>query len=292
MIKLPKDDKIKSIQCGDKCQRYFHPECVKLSYTEASKYSNPRINDRWSCGRHDCVPLDSQPQNILLTQLTLLTNTISTLSTKVDALTSLPSKVDSLIAQMDTLNKNLQSLECRVVANEVKINDLELNLGKVKDLTTPEDTIAEINDRTRRANNLIIFKLPESSSTNLNTRVQKDTANFRKFLDFFVPELSEVDFKCHRVGKPRKDQIRPVKVIFCNSDHPRAFMSSFKKEALVEIDSCFSEVSVARDRTDRERQHLNHLRIELDERLKKGEINLTIKYNNGIPSIVKSVPKN
>jgi hypothetical protein len=48
----------------------------------------------------------------------------------------------------------------------------------------------------------------------------------------------------------------------------------------------------ARDRTNRERDHLKGLQAELDRRIKSGEKNITIKYINGIPNIVNSAPKN
>lgn len=69
-------------------------------------------------------------------------------------------------------------------------------------------------------------------------------------------------------------------------------LKNFSKEVLAEMDESYSDVSVTRDRTPRERDYLHNLRSELKERQDKGERDITIRYMNGTPTIVKINPKN
>lgn len=62
------------------------------------------------------------------------------------------------------------------------------------------------------------------------------------------------------------------------------FRSFSKKD---EVDGELRGVSLAHDRTLKERQHLAELREVLQTRVDAGEANLTIRYINGTPKIVK-----
>ncbi|KAG8328141.1 hypothetical protein J6590_000798 [Homalodisca vitripennis] len=70
------------------------------------------------------------------------------------------------------------------------------------------------------------------------------------------------------------------------------FLRNFDKNVLHGIDPDFADVRVSRDRTPRERDHLNSLRDQLKVRSEKGEKNLTIRYVNGTPKIMKQASKN
>lgn len=65
----------------------------------------------------------------------------------------------------------------------------------------------------------------------------------------------------------------------------------FAKSNLKDGNGNFSQVQISRDRTNRERHHLNTPREELQKRSQEGEENLTIKYRNGVPAFVVQ-PKN
>lgn len=100
------------IQCDASCSRWFHRACIGMSRADYKRFADDS-NLKWTCGRIDCSDPSSQPQNLILSQLTLLTDKISELTNKVDALSSLPSKVDNLITEVDNLNRNLSVLEGR-----------------------------------------------------------------------------------------------------------------------------------------------------------------------------------
>lgn len=115
---------VKGIQCDGPCERWFHAPCTSLSQAEYTKLSKDNSR-KWTCGRDDCVNITKQPIHMLITQLSQLSNVIGELVVKVDQLAPLPAKVDQILEQVDSLNRNSVSLEQRVHANEAKIASLE-----------------------------------------------------------------------------------------------------------------------------------------------------------------------
>lgn len=68
----------------------------------------------------------------------------------------------------------------------------------------------------------------------------------------------------------------------------KEFFSKFSEDNL---EGNIADVTVSRDRTPQERGFLLDLRGQLEKRTKKGEDDLTIKYVNGTPKIVKRSKK-
>lgn len=280
------------IQCDSQCKRWFHVSCIGMLKAEYQKYCND-ANLPWNCLRSDCLPQDQLPMNIFMSKLLASVNEIKE---SVNDLRDVPSKIDRLQTELSSISNKLSSLEARVSSAEGHLNDLGVRVAAVEGKATtsnssPEETIAEFNDRSRRANNLMVYNFPENSSRTAEARMENDSAGFLKLLTYFAPDLPS-DFKCHRVGRPQKDKARPLKVIFSSPEHPKLLLNNLVKDDLSKVCPSFSEVALSRDRTDRERQYLKQLRQELESRIKEGEDNLTIKYINGVPSIVKSLQKN
>lgn len=250
----------------------------------------------WKCQRSDCFSSDQKPINILMSKMSQLLDCVDDIKNKVDGLLVVPAKLDLMQSELTSISCKLSSLETRVSTIEDRLNDMEVRVADIEQKepaskSSPEETIAEINDRSRRAHNLLVYNLPESSSTAAAVRMDKDMLELRKLLNLFAPDLSS-EFKCYRVGRPQKDKIRPLKIIFTCAEHPKVLMSKFNKDDLIKAFPSFSGVTLSRDRTDRERQYLNQLRLDLEKRAQNGEVGLTIKYFNGVPSIVKSTQKN
>lgn len=64
------------------------------------------------------------------------------------------------------------------------------------------EIIGEINDRARRAQNVILYKVPENRSQTLNVRLSHDKEALKQLLE--ATELGSVfkDIKLVRLGKP------------------------------------------------------------------------------------------
>lgn len=275
------------VACENACQRWFHRECLKMPKAEYQRISGDnRI--KWACNRADCIPNSDLPQTLLLNQLTKLTNIITDLSEKVDSLKSLPAKVDNLIAEIDNLNKNFTHLERRVTDNETQMKNLEEKISTAsQQQTNPEAVIAEMNDRARRSKNIMLFNLPESSDRGVDTRKRFDLDLVVKLCSKFLPSMNSSSIKVLRVGSKNADKARPLKVILDNETSVMYFLSGFSLESAVALDHCFSGIRVSRDRTPREIDFFRSLKSELDARVSQGE-DLTIKYKNNVPCIVKN----
>lgn len=88
-----------------------------------------------------------------------------------------------------------------------------------------------------------------------------------------------------RLGKQSGSGTRPIKVMFASADLAVDLFKKFSRSPPTEDD--LPNVSISRDRTLRERKYLNDVRKQLEERRGEGETDLTIKFINDIPTIVK-----
>lgn len=279
----------KGIACDDSCKRWFHASCVKITNAEYAKLAND-LNKKWSCGRDDCLNAANQPLNVLITQLSALGKNITALSNKVDTLISLPNKMDQIITDVDRLNKNIESLNDRVTSNEARIRTLEDASKNPQTCTAlnQENMIAEMNDRARRASNVMVYGLVESTSANIDDRKLHDLNAVSDLFKTFYPEFDNSKTKTARVGKRQTGKSRPLKVILNSERDARHIISSFSGVSAPKANSKYSSVKISRDRTPQEQKYFKSLLDELHDRESKGEANLTIKFKNNVPCIVKT----
>jgi hypothetical protein len=298
-------DDEKGIQCSLTCKRWFHPGCICMSDEEYDKHAR---NDRlkWNCLRADCLPQDMQPTQVLMKKMDDFADTLSTILSRVNELQSLPSKVDQLQADVASINSKLSSIEDRLSASEAniaksssRIDAIESSLVDLRSCSSNaqqmsyEGIIQEFNDRNWRASNIIIHGLPEfagrGDSGGIKTREKE---RISKIINVFLKDFNTNSVRLFRLGTPRKEEPRPLKVVFPSALDARKFASSFSADALRDIDESLASITISRDRTKRERDYLKKLYDELNERKRKGDNNLEIKYINGVPIIRESSSKN
>lgn len=294
-VKLVLDEE-EGIQCDSDCQRWFHVKCLGMPRGDYAKFSAD-LNLKWNCNRLDCTVPTMQSNRDIGDMLNMLIAKIDDLGSKVSSLLPLPGKIDEMERKIDSINVKLDTLESRIERNEDRIEQLEHKLAdvhssNVASASEPEHIFAEWNDRLKRASNAIIYNLPEKSSSSVNARVKHDSDWMSNLLGVFQIQISPLTMKCVRIGKPSKDKPRPLKVFFPNAEFARDFCSKFSGEEVKRAFPDLPLVSVGRDRTSRERTHLQQLRAELAERSKNGEKDITIKFINGVPAITKNLQKN
>lgn len=144
--------------------------------------------------------------------------------------------------------------------------------------------IAEMNDQNLREKNIIICNFPESEATTQTDIMKDDTASIKKIIFDLDNSTNSLDLKVYRIGKRDTNKPRGVKVEFPESKWPKILLS--KKHSLKNNIRMYPDQSVA------QRNYLNNLRIELKDRQSSGEQDITIKYINNHPTIVKLNPKN
>lgn len=281
-------DTEKGIQCDKECGRWFHIKCVDLPEVEYNKYAN-NTKKIWQCSRADCKSDSNDPFSALSAQLNVMLDKMSNLATK-DEIKTVTDGIALVNSSLTNINKKLEELEPRLKATEDRLDIIEERLDRLQAGPTssgPESVIEELNDRSNRARNVLLFNITENKSNDVSVRVKHDNVIAGKLIAIVLPNQT-IKFKTIRVGKPNRDKHRPLKVIFNDDTDARNFITHFAEEEVKKLDDIFANISISRDRTVQERQYLKNLRSELDRRIKGGEKGLTIRYRNGIPVIVQN----
>lgn len=274
-------DSERGIQCDGECDRWFHVTCSGLTDTEYSALSG-NTREKWHCNRADCKCVDENPILKLSDQMGELLKSVSQLASKAE-LKDLNESISSLKLSIDT---RLENMDLRLTQLEEKVNKIDSS-GSTSAVGF-EDIVQEIGDRSRRVCNIIVYNLSESSSKDVKKRIDNEKSLLKEIGQAIDYNFDFDTVKLLRIGKPNKDGIRPLKLVFHTLAEVKIFINKFTTANLKVSNGKFSDVSVSRDKTYRERQYLKNLREELEIRTKNGERNLTIKYRNGVPVIEAS----
>lgn len=175
-------------------------------------------------------------------------------------------------AEAEVLKGNLSKLEQRV-------GDIGLP-GEEK--CGIEPAISEMADREKRASNVMLFGLPESSGGDLEERRRGEMQEVAALLSLIDESVSTVGVKIHRIGRPESGKIRPVKIVFQNKATALQILKQKKK-----LDNIQGRY-IKGDLTLMQRKILKNVVAELQRRTESGEKDLKIKYFNSIPKIIQS----
>lgn len=186
------------------------------------------------------------------------------------------------------LQKRLTSLEQHITTFEKNVNTkLEEFLAKVNsdpgtrtepaDSGVSNDLLQEVFQRQKRMNNIMIFNLDlrtdgphELQVSSLLTEVagrQIDVSNVVM------------------IGKPNCNGHKSIKACLTNANDVSLILRNRNK--FVEARKAYVEA----DLSPAQRGHLHDVKEELSRRRANGEVDLTIKYSNGTPSIVSKAAK-
>ena len=148
-----------------------------------------------------------------------------------------------------------------------------------------EEIIAEVEERSRRSCNIIVFGSSEQGSTK-SEQATLDAALMEEMLGEMELPLS--DHKPLRLGRfdgTKQRRSRPIRIRLATSDAVRRAVRVFRD---LKRNGRFSALSIAFDRTPRQVAFYRSVKLELSNRIDAGEVNLEIKYKNGVPAIVRS----
>lgn len=203
----------------------------------------------------------------------------SDLKTSINALTS---RFDSLSLEISELRTKVDLLESKVLALESKTS--KTSNPSTAPSTQISDVLQEFTERDRCKLNVIMYGLPESTSSDLPTKISDEKVLVRDVFSKLSTDLN-TDFKSFRLGKPTSTSTRPLKVIFGSCEAASAVLTSYRKAKIQNL-SLLPLTSIVRDKTLLERQQLRTCHLELDRRVAAGENNLTITFKNGSPCII------
>lgn len=285
-------DSDEGMGCGGACQRWFHRTCINMSKADYQRYcGNNTLH--WYCSRTDCVDTANMSLTQLSSQMTSVLSKLDKLLGQAKKIDEISKDVSEIKTELSTIRDGLSDLEPRMDSVEERVVNIETQLKSSMNISSGdiEATIAEFNERLRRSKNIMIYNLAESASNDAGRRMSHDLDMIQKLLTPLHPTLAFDKLKAFRVGKKLAGKSRPLKVILSNVSEASNIVGKFSAEAAAEIDPSFSSVKMSRDRTPRETLHLRSLNSELNERISRGEKDLTIKYISNVPQIVKT-PKN
>lgn len=204
-------------------------------------------------------------------QLKLLTTKIDNIQTKMESyensFSDLNDKIDTLSAKTSSLIDDVSNLNNRVNLLETDMANLSL-----------ESIISEFSDRQQRANNILIFNLPEPK----NASDPSDDTIITELLNVLNINTSSV--RLSRLGKS-SIKPRPLKVELPSS---HIVFDILKYKHKLRSHNTFSLIRISTDRTAYQRDFFKNILKELDERKKQGEHDLFLKYIKGVPTISKN----
>ena len=174
----------------------------------------------------------------------------------------LKEKLNPLLAKIDDLMLKHSALQ-------EKYDVLMVRHSELKDSFDNQlsEAVKEIELRTRKANNIIISGIQEPQNGTVTERAASDTDKCFDILNFLDVKDRNAIKAVSRIGKPRKDGKRLLRVEFHDFSWKLATLRNAKRLRT----SAWRDVYINPDRTQLQQAEEKQLREELSERRAKGE---------------------
>lgn len=234
------------------------------------------------------------------------TESINKLSLNVAAIKaevgSISSTMQNIVLENKKLKDQLSKLSVAAENTEKKVEVLEADVNNLKNMppsssiqttATYDEIFTEIEERNFRAKNIIVIGVPEPQNDTVTGRQDYDKTEIMQITGLVYngcPQPTGI----FRLGKYKSDKTRAIKVCFSSEDTTKNILRNRNK-----IDK--EHIKIFSDQTPYQRQYLQNLKEELQQRTSNGESGLYIKYIKGIPKIItkethevkiKETPKN
>lgn len=192
-------------------------------------------------------------------------------------------KINDLTSVVAALQEEVIMLKSKLsplAGSDLKLDPLEFDA-----------IVREVSDRESRRNNLVLFNLPELPQVTKAQQSASDLETARKILSTL--NVATDVLKTQRLGKydeTIENRKRPLKVTL--SDGRSVMLVLRRSGDLRKLDS-FKSLSISRDKTPQQQQLHKFVKEQMSARIAAGETGLSIKFQNDVPKIVKSVePEN
>lgn len=193
---------------------------------------------------------------------------------------------EKMKTDIQNITSAAQSMETKIATIESDVLNLKTSSTEPMRMTTEAsfDMLAEITDQTLRKKNIILTGMPEPQSADYKQRQKQDKDEVLKITKAIIKDCEEPT-KVVRIGKYKPNVNRAVKVCFESEQTVKIILrnrNKFKDDA----------ITIFPDQTPLQQARFKNLKDQLKHRTENGETNLRIKYINGIPRIISSLPKN
>nr|CAH7729874.1 unnamed protein product [Callosobruchus chinensis] len=178
------------------------------------------------------------------------------------------------------IGKDTKDLKSLIIQLQNEIKDLKTeNAQNTKKLGFDfEDVVAEVTERQKRKNHIIIFNVDEPDQ-NKPPAEQRIIA----ICMYVIPDMTLSDVKPFCLERHTTAKKRPIKVVLQNSDVVR---NNLKNASSLKNSRNHRNIVISRDRTVKQIEYYKALKQELVDRKNAGETNLRIMYINDLPKIV------
>uniref|UniRef100_A0A8D9AFS8 Uncharacterized protein n=1 Tax=Cacopsylla melanoneura TaxID=428564 RepID=A0A8D9AFS8_9HEMI len=226
-----------------KCDEPICYPCADVSSSEATLFRKPDKNIKFEC--NSCCNSVSTGQNSNKT-LTDLLNLVMVLQTQVKEL----------------LEANKMKVQENQPSEEFKDTDAIIN---------------EMNERERRAKNVLIFDIQETNSTELQDKILHDKQKVNSILESLqLPNLG-TNSRIRRLGK-HSENPRPILITVENKFNAISILRKAREA---------NKKNIKKDMTPMQRDRMKSLQEKLKKKIDDGETNWTIRYIKGSPQLWK-----
>lgn len=232
-----------------------------------------------------------QLKSFLRQEMNLFNSSISS-----EVKTTISEEFKRLEVSMDKVTKQVQVNTSRLNVCEEKINNLSLKLDKsVKEHNQDSlSCLGEIEDRFVRKFNLLFHGLKELESNTIGNSHDYDKSAIISVVNHLCPNLITLNnIRVKRIGlfSQNSVQTRPLIVTFEDLSKPKTILNAFlKSKRDNQLHQDLQGVLIYHDRTKMQQADFKRAKIELSDRISKGEENLVIRFRRGIPEVVKKHP--
>jgi len=287
------------------CEARLHAKCAKISDEQCILIGNASRNVVFLCTSclevlpeafrsYDIYSLvDSRVSSVEKAISEAHTSTFQGLKAELATLQSITSnlatKVKDLYIQSKTLQEQLQAASCDLTNKSTSSPSvLEAAPSTSESSASTFLTVAkELDDRERRKNNVIVYNLPETSTS--------EDEKWFSDLCKTVFDLGVKITKVLRLGKPSEDRIRPLLIVLDDLNQKEFIVSH---SHYLRRHPQYKNIYVSTDMTKFQRQKHKKLVQELKKRRERGERNLMILNGEIVlrryrkPTIGSNTPSN
>ena len=165
----------------------------------------------------------------------------------------LKAMVSKMQTGMEKTDKRVQALEDSGATSTARMDRMEATVKDVqRSSSSGTDVFEELAERDRRATNVIIFDVQESTDQDKRVRDERDLGGLLQlFKEIGVDTTLDSVKLARREGVRKEGEARPLKVVFrCKEDRDKVLSSSFKLARAKEV---WQKVSIRADLTLKQR---------------------------------------
>ena len=179
--------------------------------------------------------------------------------------------IGNLNNEITLLKKELEELKTSISSQGGEKTENVINRSGLTD----DQLLDEIDERQRRATNIVISNIPESQSANVEEKIVDDLNKVKEII--VGTGISTEVVKVFRLGKQLPSKNRLIKVILPTPEVAQKILRNYKFT---------SNIYLNRDLTQLQQEKSYSVRQEFKNRVQNGEKNIKLKYYNGMPKII------